>query len=253
MTVEPRGGRARGGGKPGLSEAALGGPEVQSLRDGPGRFPEPERPVHRIAQPRKFSCPSPGTTPKVEREATAMKVAMGPRHPGPARSSAIFAGARQCAGTASSAVRTAIAVTAPATPCRRIGSVRNSPARPFAPCYGLRGTAGTIGSGCTVTDLYLGGNAEDISTLNGTVTRAWGWHAGALSKSTASRSWETSSAIQTTPLSRAHGSRTRRRRVVRPPHPAQRPLHDRADHRVHSRELQLDMPPIGRYAPRNVR
>ena len=36
-----------------------------------------------------------------------------------------------------------------------------------------------------MTDLYLGGNAEDISTLNGTVTRAWGWHAGALSKSTA--------------------------------------------------------------------
>ncbi len=81
-----------------MSEAARGGPEVQSLRDGPGRFPEPERPVHRIAQPRKFSCPSPGTTPKVEREATAMKVAMGPRHPGPARSSAIFAGAQAVRG-----------------------------------------------------------------------------------------------------------------------------------------------------------
>src|SRR6185295_12822381 len=51
--------------------------------------------------------------------------------------------------------------------------------------YGMRGTNSSIGSSCTVTDLFIGGNADDITTLNGTVTRAWGWHVGGLTKGTA--------------------------------------------------------------------
>jgi hypothetical protein len=51
--------------------------------------------------------------------------------------------------------------------------------------YGHLGAAGTIDTNCTVTDLYLGGQAVDASSVYGTVTREWGWHVGALSKGAA--------------------------------------------------------------------
>ncbi|HZP41141.1 MAG TPA: DNRLRE domain-containing protein, partial [Candidatus Binatia bacterium] len=51
--------------------------------------------------------------------------------------------------------------------------------------YGHYGTAATIGSNCTVTDLYLGGDVADPTTVNGTITREWGWHVRALAKGSA--------------------------------------------------------------------
>jgi len=55
----------------------------------------------------------------------------------------------------------------------------------MATMWGHRGTAEAIGAGCTVNDLYLGGEALDVGSLGGTVDRVWGWHVGTLAKGTA--------------------------------------------------------------------
>jgi hypothetical protein len=49
----------------------------------------------------------------------------------------------------------------------------------------IYGALGTISAGSTVTDAWVGGNASNDGTNSGTITRQWGWHAGALTLGTA--------------------------------------------------------------------